>query len=160
MAYKMRIYVDGGCKGNGRSSAIGAAAAAFKNRWGKYRGWIRILPSSPRPTNQRAEITAIILALEKALEKFEQLDHNPYLDVRIYSDSKYAVRCMKKWIYKWTDNGWVNSRGYPVANRDLLGEASELDSRLREEGRVKFIWIPREKNEIADRLCNEALDRQ
>lgn len=56
-------------------------AAAFKNRWGKHRGWTRISPSSPEPINQCVEITAIILALENALEKFEQLDNNPYLIV-------------------------------------------------------------------------------
>jgi ribonuclease HI len=160
MVYRMRIYTDGGCRGNGHPWAIGAAAAAFKNRWRKYRGWTRILPSNPRPTNQRAEITAIILALEKSVERFEQLDHNPKLDVRIYSDSKYAVQCMEEWIYKWANTGWRNSRGAPVANRDLLEEASELDDRLREEGRVKYIWIPRGENEVADRFCNEALDQQ
>jgi ribonuclease HI len=160
MVYTMEIYTDGGCRGNGRPGAIGAAAAAFKTRYGKYRVWTRILPSDPPPTNQRAEITAIILALEQALERFEQLDTNPDLDVRIYSDSKYAVECMKTWIYKWTNNGWINAAGNPVANRDLLEEVSHLDDRLRDKGDVEYIWIPREKNEVADQFCNDALDRE
>ncbi|KAJ5890733.1 ribonuclease H1 [Penicillium subrubescens] len=160
MVYAMEIYTDGGCRGNGSPWAIGAAAAAFKTKWGKYHGWTRILPSYPPPTNQRAEIVAIILALEQALEKYQELDTNPYLDVTIYSDSKYAVNCMKSWIYKWTNNGWINAAGNPVANRDLLEEASDLDDRLRNEGDVEYIWIPREENEVADRFCNEALDRE
>lgn len=87
MPYIMEIYTDGGCRRNGRSDAIGAAAVVFKNRFGKCTGWTRSLPRYPPPTNQRAEITAIIFALEKALDKFERLDTNPYLEVKIYSDS-------------------------------------------------------------------------
>ncbi|KAJ5378518.1 ribonuclease H-like domain-containing protein [Penicillium cosmopolitanum] len=160
MVYIMEIYADGGCRGNGQPTAIGAAAAVFKSKYGNYRGWTRPLPSDPTPTNQRAEITAIIVALEQALKKYEELDGRPYLQVKIYSDSKYAVNCMTKWIYKWTRNGWINSRGREVANRDLLEEASDLDENLKEEGDVEYLWIPREENEIADRMCNEEMDNQ
>ncbi|KAJ5949960.1 ribonuclease H1 [Penicillium verhagenii] len=156
----MEIYTDGGCRGNGQPGDIGAAAAALKTRNGSYDGWTRSLPPYPPPTNQRAEITAIILALEQALEKLVELDTSPYLDVRIFSDSKYAIDCMTKWIYEWTGNGWVNSAGNEVANRDLLEEASDLDDRLNEQGDVQYIWIPREKNKYADSLCNKDMDEQ
>jgi ribonuclease HI len=76
MVYPMEIYTDGGCRGNRRPGAIGAAAAVFKTKYGKYRGWIRVLPSYPPPTNQRAEITAIIVALEEALAKFRKLSRH------------------------------------------------------------------------------------
>lgn len=160
MVYTMRIYTDGGCRGNGHPGAIGAAAAVFMKKHGRWKSWTRSLPSYPWPTNQRAEITAIILALEQALENLENLDTNPFLDVEIYSDSRYVVDCMTKWIYKWTKNGWTNYAGNEVANRDLLEEASDLDDRLKEEGTVAYIWIPREENGIADRLCNENMDDQ
>jgi len=160
MVYIMEIYVDGGCRGNGRPGSIGAAAAVIKKKYGKCDIWTRSLPKNPTPTNQRAEITAIILALELALEKLERLETNPYLDVKIYSDSKYAVECMSNWVYKWSKNGWINAAGYGVANRDLIEKASGLDDRLKEEGDVEYIWIPREKNELADRYCNEEMDKQ
>lgn len=118
------------------------------------------MPRWPTPTNQRAEITAIILALEQALEEYANLDGNPWLDVKIYSDSKYAIGCMTDWVYKWRANGWRNAAGNEVANRDLIEEASDLDDRLKEEGDVKYIWIPREDNDEADRICNDALDDQ
>lgn len=103
MVYIMQIYVDGGCRRNGQQGSIDAAAACFRNRWGKYRCWTRDLNQSDAvPTNQRAEITAIILALEQALDKYEKLDSYPYLEVEIFSDSKYAVGCMTEWIYKWS----------------------------------------------------------
>lgn len=160
MVYTMIIYTDGGCRGNGQPWAIGAAAAVFKTKYGKYDAQALSLPSYPTPTNQRAEIAAIILALEQALEKYDALDTRPWLDLRIYSDSRYAVEYMNNWIYKWSGNGWINAAGNTVANRDLLEEASDLDDRLRGEGDVKYIWIPREENEIADRYCNQVLDSQ
>lgn len=160
MVYIMEIHVDGGCRGNGQPGAIGAAAAIFKKKYGGYDAWTKSLPRYPPPTNQRAEITAIILALEQALEKLEELDTNPYLDVKIYSDSRYAIGCMTNWIYKWARNGWINAAGNKVVNRDLIQEASDLNNRLKEEGDVEYIWIPREENQLADRLCNEHMDKQ
>ncbi|KAL7904201.1 ribonuclease H-like domain-containing protein [Trichoderma velutinum] len=161
MVYTMEIYTDGGCRHNGKLGAKGAAAAAFKNRNGTYKGgWTQSLPRNPIPTNQRTELTTIIVALELALEKRKQLDTNPYLDVKIYSDSRYTIECMTTWIYKWTKNGWINAAGNRVANRDLLKQASDLDDKLREAGDVDYVWISREQNQYADRLCNDAMDKQ
>ncbi|KAI3328833.1 hypothetical protein F4824DRAFT_506163 [Ustulina deusta] len=56
----MEFYVDGGCRGNGQPGVIGAAA---NSKWKSQH-----LPRYPTPTNQRAEITAIIIALEWTLE--------------------------------------------------------------------------------------------
>jgi ribonuclease HI len=158
MVYIMEIYVDGGCRGNGAPGSIAAAAAVFKLKHGRQTSWARVLPRYPPPTNQRAEITAIILAPELALEKCAELDANPWLDVKIYSDSKYAIGCMTKWVYKWTKNSWTNAAGNEVANRDLIEKASDLDDKLKEVGDVQYIWIPRGENWDADRYCNEAMD--
>ncbi|EEP79683.1 predicted protein [Uncinocarpus reesii 1704] len=111
------------------------------------------------PTNQRAEITAIILALETALTRYEKLDWSPRLDVKIYSDSKYAVNCMTIWVDKWFENGWINSAGYDVVNQDLIKKAVDLEGRLLNLGKVTYFWIPRSDNVNADRCCNEELDK-
>jgi ribonuclease HI len=158
MVYTMEIYVDGGCRGNGQPGSTGAAAAVFKFKYGRQISWTRALPQYPPPTNQRAEISAIILALEKALERYAELDSNPWLDVKIHSDSRYAIGCMTKWVYKWSRNGWTNAAGNEVANRDLIQEASDLDDKLKEEGTVEYIWIPRGENQEADKCCNQVLD--
>ncbi|KAH8688864.1 putative ribonuclease H1 [Talaromyces proteolyticus] len=161
MGYIMEIYVDGGCRRNGLPGSIGAASACIKNKWGKYKCFTRDLNSaSARPTNQRAEITAIILALELALEKFKELDSYTDFHLEIFSDSKYATGCMTEWIYKWCRNGWTNAAGYEVTNRDLIERASDLDDRVKEAGSVTYTWIPRADNQVADQACNDALDRQ
>ncbi|KAJ5715278.1 uncharacterized protein N7483_012459 [Penicillium malachiteum] len=157
MVYKMVIYTDGGCRNNGRHGASGAAAAVFIKEYGGIISCTRPLPLSPVPTSQRAKITGIIIALEQALERYEMLNTEPYLDVTIHTDSKYAVSCITTWIYKWVQNGWINARGTEVSNRDLIEKASELDDQVKELGDVEYVWIPREENEAADELCREIL---
>ena len=61
----MEFYVDGGCRGNGHPGAIGAAAAVRRFRNGAEHVRTRQLETyCYNATNQRAEILAIILALE------------------------------------------------------------------------------------------------
>ncbi|KAI0423694.1 ribonuclease H-like domain-containing protein [Xylaria sp. FL1042] len=159
MVYVMEFYVDGGCRGNGRPWAVGAAACVLKTRSGSSISQTLRLPRDEDiPTNQRAEITAIIMALEWALEKYEELNSYPRLVLRIHSDSRYAIGCMDNWIYKWARNGWQNAAGYEVANRDLIEKASDLDDKVKELGSVDYIWVPRSENEEADELCNDMLD--
>jgi ribonuclease HI len=160
MVYIMEFYVDGGCRGNGRPGAIGAAAAVLKPKYGKHKAWTFRLPSRPTPTNQRAEITAIVLALELALLKYRKLDTDPYINVRIHSDSRYAVDCMTKWVLKWANNGWMNAQGFEVANRDLIEKAMRHEGKVRDKGEVSYYWIPRGENSEADDYCNDALDDQ
>ncbi|ETS75619.1 hypothetical protein PFICI_12563 [Pestalotiopsis fici W106-1] len=162
MPYKMVFRVDGGCRGNGRPGAIGAAAAVLDTSSGRgYRYMTKELPDYPTPTNQRAELTAIIMALEWALDRYQELNTSPHCFIDIYSDSRYAVDCMNIWTCTWYKNGWVNSRGFEVANRDLLEEAVDLELRVRDElGDLEFHWVPREDNALADKHCNEALDEK
>ncbi|KAL2825069.1 ribonuclease H-like protein [Aspergillus cavernicola] len=161
MVYTMQIHVDGGCRGNGKPWAIGAAAAARKNRKGNFtQSWTTVLPSDPTPTNQRAEIAAIIIALKAALIKYQTLNTAPYLRLTIWSDSRYAIGCMTEWVKKWMNNGWVNAAGREVANRDLIEKAVGLARDVKRVGRVKYVFIPRDENEYADKLCNACMDKQ
>ena len=66
---------------------------------------------------------------------------------------------MNQWVDNWRRNGWINSGGSPVANRDLIQEASALNDRVKQAGNVEYIWVPRERNVDADRACNEEMDR-
>lgn len=154
----MKIYVDGGCRRNGYSDAVAAAAAVRMDRFGRYWHRQRRLSGRNIATNQRAEITAIILGLEMALEKYQDLNGCPRLKVTIHSDSQYAVKCLDQWVYKWANNGWINCQGREVANRDLIEKASNLDDRIRELGNVQYVWIPRCENSLADKHCNEEMD--
>ena len=62
-------------------------------------------------TNLRMELTAVCAALETIEEGHL---------VTLYSDSSYLINYMRRsWYEKWQENGWLNSLGKPVANRDL-----------------------------------------
>lgn len=162
MVYRMVFNVDGGCRGNGTPDAIGAVACCLQKPHGnRYECETRRLRNYPvPPTSQRAEIIAIIIALLWALKRYDKLRGYPILRVTIYSDSRYAVNCMTDWIYKWTRNGWTNSRGFGVANQDLIKDASFLDDLVKEIGSVEYVWVPRADNVNADSECQRALDEQ
>jgi ribonuclease HI len=158
MVYIMMVQVDGGCRRNGQQGAVGAASAIFVGKDGQpSETWAYRLPEYPNPTNQRAELTAIIIALKQALQKYDGRNTHPNLDLTVLSDSKYAIGCMNSWIHKWSRKGWINSAGNGVANQDLLKEAYDLEKNLREKGTVAYRWIPRAQNKAADEACKRAM---
>ena len=156
----MEMYVDGGCRNNGYSGAIGAAACVVQGKWGRQKIHTKCLPYySPEATNQRAELSAIILALKTAWNKYEDLSGTPYIQVTIHTDSKYALGCMTTWKTKWLNNGFTNAAGRGVVNRDLIEEAYDLNEKVADEGSVDYVWIPRSENEDADDAVNDVLDQ-
>lgn len=112
------------------------------------------------PTNQRAELVAIINAFRLLKEQLREESRIPRLDIEIFSDSKYAIGCMTEWAYKWERNGWRHSDGTPVANWKLIKRTLDLEDEFLDFARVKYTWIPRSENVVADELCNEAMDAE
>ncbi|KAL2167447.1 hypothetical protein VTG60DRAFT_1198 [Thermothelomyces hinnuleus] len=145
------IYTDGSSLGNGR---LGATAGV-----GVYFG-----PGDPRniserlkgetQTNQRAELTAILRALETV---------DLTQDVEIRTDSKYAIQCVTEWYINWERNGWMTRAG-PVKNQDLVQLVRDkLDEREAKGGRTQFIWVKGhdtdQGNIAADRLAVEGAQK-
>lgn len=83
--------------------------AAFRLTLVPHRNISERLPGEVQ-TNQRAELTAILRALQTV----------PSMQgVLIWSDSVYAIKCVTEWYVKWETNGWKTHKG-PVQNRDLV----------------------------------------
>ncbi|KAI4139955.1 MAG: hypothetical protein L6R39_006029 [Caloplaca ligustica] len=158
MPYTMHISVDGACRRNGYGDAVAVAAIVVHLKSRRLKIWSRRLPDYPTPTNQAAELTAIIMALEQALEQYDSCDTSPFMQVTITTDSKYALGCMTNWRYKWIENGWLNSKGQDVANRDLIEVALDVEAQMEQNGDVQYNWVPRGKNQEADAAANEELD--
>ena len=108
-------------------------------------------PFTPEITNNVAEYTALIKALEylesKRIAMFADTDLHVGLmpdydrDVRAYGDSKLVINQMAgEWQVK-------SSRMYPLYQRAL---------ELSKSFNVKYKWIPREENTIADELSFDA----
>jgi ribonuclease HI len=126
----LEIFIDGASKGNPGPSGIGVVIY----RDGKV---IREISSFIGPaTNNIAEYTALIYALEEALVMRAQR-------ILIKTDSQLLYRQIKK-IYK-------------VKHPNMIGlyeRASRIISAFKE---VEFENIPREENTLADKLATRAV---
>jgi probable phosphoglycerate mutase len=129
---KVRLYTDGGARGNPGPAAYAFVLEAEDGTVLAAEG-----QAIGVATNNVAEYSALVAGLERAVEL--GLD-----DVEVVSDSELLVKQM---------------RGeYRVKNdalRALSLEAAALARKLR---RVEYRAVRREHNELADRLVNEALD--
>lgn len=63
-------------------------------------------------------------------------------DVLIVTDSRYSIKCVNVLYFAWTENGWLNRNGYPVANKDLVKEIrKKMKEREEHGGRTLFEWV-------------------
>jgi ribonuclease H / adenosylcobalamin/alpha-ribazole phosphatase len=129
---KARLSTDGGARGNPGPAAFGYVLETEDGTVLAAHG-----EAIGTATNNVAEYRALVAGLEKALELGVE-------EVDVVSDSQLLVRQM--------------TGDYKVKNealRKLWLEAEALARRLR---KVTYRSVPREHNELADRLVNEALD--
>ncbi len=139
----IRIHTDGACRGN-----PGPGGWAWASDTDAYSSG-----AAPHTTNQRMEVLAVIEALRE----------HPEGPVEIVSDSNYVVKCFHdKWYVGWLRRNWKNSKGDPVANRDLWEQLLPL---VLESGRsVTFSWVKGHSgdrmNDFVDQLATLAADTQ
>jgi len=152
------IAVDGACRGNGTLGARAAMGVYFGDDSDFNQQ--RLLSSDDRATNQVAELSAGILALETALDiKHMELLKSPLRQVIIKSDSEYLVKGMTEWMLRWRENGFKTAKGTPITNRYLFLNLIQREKQLRESGvGVRYWYVLRSRNTDADRLANAALD--
>ncbi|RCH97676.1 hypothetical protein CU097_014980 [Rhizopus azygosporus] len=140
---KTVVYTDGASAGNGQ---VGAQAG-YGVYWGDNdpRNLSRPLEGT-RQTNQRAEATAVMRALEQSAA-------NEPLEIR--TDSQYVIKAVNQWSKSWKDNGWKSSKGTPVENRDILEKIVDIIDHRKAP--VEVVYVPghsgEEGNEKADRLA-------
>ena len=89
----VEIFTDGACKGNPGPGGWGALL-----RMGNHEK--ELSGGDPDTTNNRMEMTAIVRALNALIEPCR---------VDLYSDSKYVLDGMTKWIDGWQRRGWETS---------------------------------------------------
>jgi ribonuclease HI len=132
------IYTDGACKGNPGPGGWGAWLGSGIHEKELFGG-------DPQTTNQRMELTAAIEALT-ALTK--------PCAVVLYTDSKYVLEGITRWINGWKRNGWKNAAKQPVKNADLWQTLDEASARHE----IEWRWVKGHSgdlgNERADALAN------
>ncbi len=112
------LFTDGSCLGN-----PGPGGWACLLRCGSVEK--ELSGSQAETTNNRMELQAVIAGLSALKEPCA---------IRVVTDSQYVQRGMAHHLKVWVARGWKNSRGVPVANRDLW------EALLRESSRHEVTW--------------------
>ena len=81
-----------------------------------------------RSTNNVAEILAVTKAAEQAKKVGVK-------KLKIYTDSKFIIMCVTKWMKRWKITGWVTTKKTPVINKK---ELIELESALSS---MEVTWV-------------------
>ena len=152
---ELPIYTDGCCLSNGVAAGDPGAKPArggygihfptLPNGWDMYGA----LASNDNHTNQKAELTAVVRALQLVRRR-----NISCAKISIFTDSKYAVQGLNDWIPRlWRSNDYLNVKGHPVVNADLFKSLDEEVSLSRKRDvPVTLNHVPREQNKKADAL--------
>lgn len=148
-----KIYTDGACSNNQDRDLAKAGVGVYGgpgysfNLSKPLEGHIQ--------TNQRAELQAILEAMRMIAQR------NDFECYQILTDSAYAINCLTVWAQKWVNNGWTNSLGATVANKDIIMEILEIDEMLNHQDSVTFTKVRAhsgdEGNEEADNLARQGI---
>lgn len=133
----VRVYTDGGSRGNPGPAASGVVLLApFNKDYSKYLG---------KATNNEAEYHGAILALQKILALAGKKEAKN-LHVEINMDSKLAVEQL--------------SRNWRIEGETIIPLFIKIHNLTISFGKITYKHVPREQNKDADALVNQELDRQ
>ena len=138
----VQIFTDGACKGNPGPGGWGALLR--KGTTEK-----EMSGAEADTTNNRMEMTAAIEALS-ALKRPCSVD--------LYTDSKYLIDGITKWLPGWQKRGWKTADKKPVKNEDLWRSLASLNARHT----ITWHWVKghsgHPENERVDRLASDAAE--
>ena len=132
MSDKIVIYTDGAARGNPGPGGYGIVLKSGQHRKelsGGYR----------KTTNNRMELLAVIVALEKL--KFANSQ------VEIYTDSKYVADAVEKgWVFDWEKNQFKKKKNPDLWTRFL---------KVYRKHQVKFHWVKGHANIPENERCDQ-----
>ena len=146
------IYTDGACKNNGSKKAKAGVGVYFSKRNNIKINDISQKLLCENPTNNKAELTAILMALEKCCE------NNIKQNIIIYTDSDYCIKCITCWYPEWIKQPNFNKK----KNIDILNKIFKYYN----EKTMKLIHIRSHTglqdehsigNEYADKLATSCI---
>ena len=136
------MYTDGACRGNPGPGGWGVSL--------RYNGHSKgLFGSEAETTNNRMELMAAIMGLESLTRSCK---------VVLYTDSKYVLEGVTRWMPDWKKRGWKTAAKKPVKNVELW---QRLDTATNSH-QIDWNWVKGhsgdEGNEKADALANQAID--
>lgn len=128
------IYTDGGSRGNPGPAALGVYIETLDKRYGEYLG---------TKTNNEAEYAAIVFGFKKIKALLGKAKARR-LAVECRMDSELACKQL--------------NHEYKIENEKLQPLFLDVWNLMLDFSEVRFVHVPREKNVMADKAVNEALD--
>lgn len=133
MQNQVYLYTDGAAKGNPGPGGYGVllelAGSSYKKEY--FEGF-------RRTTNNRMELLAVIVGLEKL--------RKPNTQVLVISDSKYVVDAVEKgWVFTWEKKYFSGKKNSDLWMRFL---------NVYRKHQVKFQWIKGHNNHPQNERCD------
>lgn len=132
MPKKVKIYSDGGARGNPGPAGCGVVILDEEGKvLGKHKKYLG------EATNNIAEYSGVVLGLEEARKMGAE-------EIEYFLDSELAVKQLK--------------REFRVKNEELGKLFIKIHNLSLNFKKISFSHIPREMNSLADSLANQAMD--
>jgi len=130
------IYTDGACSGNPGDGGWGVAIYYTDGSAWELGG------GETNTTNNRMELQAAIAALEFLDGATDPVD--------LYTDSKYTIDGITKWVGGWKRKNWTKADGDPVKNRDLWERLDALNQRQN----VRWHYVRGHSGNVGNDRCD------
>ena len=133
MSRLIKIYTDGSSIGNPGPGGYGIVMLVDNEDYKK-----EFSQGFNLTTNNRMELLAVIVALEKIKIKNSK--------VKVYTDSKYVSDAVEKgWLFNWVKKDFKNKK-----NADLWRRFLDIYN----EHEVKFQWVKGHNNDFYNERCD------
>jgi ribonuclease HI len=129
------IFCDGASKGNPGPGGFGAIIT-IESRVIEIGGF------EANTTNNRMELTAAMYALKEA---------ETNLPIDVYTDSRYLINGMTKWLAGWQKNNWQTKAKEEVLNKDLWLDLAFL----AKDKKVKWHYVGGHIGIAGNERCDE-----
>ncbi len=126
---RLIIYTDGSSLGNPGPGGYGVVIVSPK-----LEEVIELGGAKPNTTNNEMEMTAVVAGLS-----YSAINTMP---ITLYTDSKFVINGITKWVHGWQKNGWQTASKQPVTHRAIWEQMVSLVTARGEQGKVTWQYVP------------------
>jgi ribonuclease HI len=131
------IHTDGACSKNPGPGGWGVVIHFSDGSIKELGGGIR------ETTNNQMELQGAIAALEFLAT------HKQSTTVDLYTDSKYVLDGITKWIKGWKKNGWKTKDNKPVKNQEFWQQLDPLNT-----SNIRWHWVEGHSGDPDNERCD------
>ena len=133
----VNIWTDGACSGNPGPGGWGVVIHFSDGSTKELGGGLR------ETTNNQMELQGAIAALEFLAS------HKQSTPVDLYTDSKYVLDGITKWIKGWKKNGWKTKDNKPVKNQEFWQQLDPLNT-----SNIRWHWVEGHSGDPDNERCD------